>query len=556
MCQPRFSFQSENCESGNPIVRSLAACLIVLIFVPALIAQPWSSGGPLSELQQGFDVTFFDISVEVLPEDRRIRSDVTVHVYPLQENVQDIELDLINHYEVSSVTRNGDELNFSHSDDKLVIQMGEMMGDDEVIPVRIRYSGEPPVAQRPPWEGGFTWDEDRNGNHWIGLSKQLEGAKLWLPVKDHPTSRADSVRIAVTVPQPYVVASNGLLKEITEETHSRHTYHWFTRYPIHNYNINFTVGMFQEVSAPYRTINGVDMPVVFYVLEDDNIFADELLEMTVRKLEQMRHYFGEYAFTEEKFGLVQTPYLGMEHQTINAYGNKFRYTEIDGRKYDWLLLHELIHEWWGNAITVKDWSDFWIHEGITTFTDALFLWDYFSPEVYYDKMQEYVGRISNLQPLIPGSDVTSDDIYNHDVYYKGAWFMHTLMHVMRRPVFLEAIRNFAINNRYGYTSTEAFLEFFQRYTATNLEPIFDLYLFRTELPDIEVVIDGSGIYSVRITNMEMELPMEILTSEGIQLVMVSGATQLIESETEPVIDPNGWYLTAEMFEPEMDYDGE
>jgi len=541
---------------SNRYASSFITLLVFLWMTSSLNAQPWSSGGPLSELQQGFDVTFFDIEVEVLPDERRIRTDVIVHVYPLQEGVQDIELDLVHLYKVDSVSLNGDELNFAHSDDKLVIQLGEVMGEEDVIPVRISYSGTPPVAERPPWEGGFTWDEDRNGNHWIGMSKQLEGAKIWLPVKDHPTSRADSVSIAVTVPQPYVVASNGLLQEIRDENHDRHTYHWFTRYPIHNYNINFTVGMFQEASVPYRTINGDDMPVVFYVLEDDVIFAEELLEITVSKLEQLRHYFGEYAFTTEKFGLVQTPYLGMEHQTINAYGNNFEYTEIEGKRYDWLLLHEMIHEWWGNAITVEDWADFWIHEGITTYTDALFLWDYYGPEVYYEKMEEYVGSISNLQPLIPGTDIDSDEIYNHDVYYKGAWFMHTLKHVMGRPVFLEAIRNFAINNRYGYTSTEAFMEYFQKYTATNLEPLFEMYLYDTDLPVIDLILDGTGVYSLRITNMDVELPMEVMTSEGIQRVMVSGAAQLIESETEPVVDPNRWYLMDAMFEPEMDYDGE
>lgn len=539
--------------------RILAAFIILLFFLwmsPSVIAQPWSSGGPLSERQQGFDITFFDIQVEVLPDEQRIRGDVTVHVYSLQDGVQDIELDLVHLYKVESVSVKGEELNFEHSDDKLFIQLGEVMGEEDIIPVRIKYSGEPPVAQRPPWEGGFTWDEDANGNHWIGMSKQLEGAKIWLPVKDQPTSRVDSVSIAVTVPQPYVVASNGLLKEITEDYHERHTYHWFTRYPIHNYNINFTVGMFEEASTEYRTINGEDMPVVFYVLEDDMIFAEELLEITVSKLEQLRHYFGEYAFTNEKFGLVQTPYLGMEHQTINAYGNNFEYTEIEGKRYDWLLLHEMIHEWWGNAITVEDWADFWIHEGITTYTDALFLWDYYGPEVYYEKMDDYVGSISNRQPLIPGTDITSDEIYNHDVYYKGAWFMHTLKHVMGRPVFLEAIRNFAIQNRYRYTSTAAFMEYFQKYTATNLQPLFEMYLYDTELPAIDLILDGTGVYSLRITNMDVELPMEIMTSEGLQRVMVSGASQLIESETEPVVDPNRWYLTADMFEPEMDYDGE
>lgn len=525
----------------------------------------WSSGGSLSELQQAFDISFYDISVAVFPDEQRISGEVTAHVYAISAAVDRLEFDLVRNYDVAHVSVKGTPVTFEHEDDKLLVDLGAELRieEDAITPVTIRYSGAPPVAVRPPWEGGFTWSEDMKRRHWVGLSCQLEGAKVWLPVKDHPVSRADSVQLAVDVPKPYMVAANGLHKQTSASplSENRHVWHWKTRYPIHNYNINFTMGMFKVHEKRYRTSGGRDMPVLFYVLEEDAHQAGALLEMTVRKLEQLRHYFGEYGFVDEKFGLVHTPYLGMEHQTINAYGNDFDYTTIDGRSYDWLLLHEMGHEWWGNLITVEDWAEFWIHEGITTFTDVLFLYDFYSPEVYYDKIEEYVGKIRNHQPIIPGEDINSAQVYNHDVYYKGAYFMHTLMHLMGRPVFLEAIRSFAEDNRFAYTSTEAFIEHFQGFTSYELRPLFDLYLYDVRLPEFSITAaqeageDGTMTYSIRLENADelqqahgsgLSFPVEIRTSEGLMRYTLGAAPVVIESQTEPVFDPRKWYLHADM----------
>lgn len=532
-------------------------------------AVPRASGGPLSELQQAFEVQHYDIRIAVFPEEQRISGEVTARIYALETPIERLELDLVRNYKVEEVQLRGEALSFEHAGDKLFIDLQTPLvsGSEAMTPITIRYTGQPPVAPRPPWEGGFTWSEDTQGRHWVGVSCQLEGAKMWLPVKDHPASRADSLRLSVDVPKPYTVAANGLLQETTESPlgNDRHVWHWKTRYPIHNYNINFTMGIFERHERRYRTAEGQDMPVVFYVLEEHAHQAGTLLDMTVRKLKQLRRYFGEYGFTEEKFGLVHTPYLGMEHQTINAYGNGFEYTTIGGRSYDWLLLHEMGHEWWGNLITVDDWAEFWIHEGITTFTDALFLYDFYSPEVYYDKMREYTGNIRNEQPVIPGEDISSAGVYNHDVYYKGAYFMHSLMHLMGRPVFLEALRSFAEAKRYSYTSTDAFIKHFQNYTPHPLRPLFGLYLYDVRLPEFsaelqqEAAGDAPARYIVKLENaaelqqahgQELAFPIEIQTSEGLEKHLLGADAIELDSDTPPVIDPQGWYLHAGMFPPQ------
>ncbi|AXJ00486.1 Peptidase family M1 [Cyclonatronum proteinivorum] len=538
-------------SSGKPLKRLLGVWVLfaaIFIYAGPMHAQNWSSGGPLSSLQQGFDVTFYDIQLEIHPELQEISGTVTAHVFALEHDINQVEFDLVNHFKVTAVRYSDSPLSFTHEQDKLVVDLPRKLGANQIMPLEISYSGAPPVAVRPPWQGGFTWARDSEDRHWVSVSCQLEGAKLWLPAKDHPTSRADSVRIDVTVPKPYFVASNGLLElqEVVDEARQRFV--WMTRYPIHNYNINVTMGIFEEVRTAYLTEVGDEMPVVFYVLESYAHEGPQLLKMTLQKLYQLRAYYGEYAFTTEKFGLVHTPYLGMEHQTINAYGNDFEYTVIDDRPYDWLLLHEMGHEWWGNAVTVRDWADFWIHEGITTFTDALFLWDFYSPEVYYDKIREYVGFIRNHQPIIPGTDVTSAEVYNHDVYYKGAWFMHTLMHVLGRDTFLEAMRSFAVSNRYGYTDTDAIRAYLQLYTEIPLAPLFELYLYQTDLPRFELHEVSDQTWAVYLSGAELTIPVEVRTSAGVQLIQLGTEAQHIHSQDKPVLDPQFWYLTENLFD--------
>lgn len=513
----------------------------ILFFVVSVNSQPWHSGGLLSEYQQGFEVHFYDINLEIHPEKQFISGFVDVYAFALKDSIRVIELDLVNHYEVEFVTHESKPLEFSHKKDKLIAHLPSELMEGESAVLRVIYSGNPPVARRPPWDGGFNWSKDPDGNHWIGVSCQMEGAKLWLPVKDHPISRADSVAINITVPAPYVVATNGLLLDITENE-DKLTYHWFTGYPIHNYNISINVALFEQFEKSYLTEYGTLMPVVFYVLPQYRQHADEILDMTIEKLKHLRRYFGEYGFTREKFGLVHTYYLGMEHQTINSYGNGFDYFTKDGKSYDWLLLHEMGHEWWGNLITIRDWADFWIHEGITTFTDALFLWDFYSPEVYHEKIREYAPRISNRQPIIPWKNATSRDVYNHDIYYKGAYFMHTLSFVLGRPTFLNILRSFVDQNRYGYTSTLEFRIFFERYSGMDLEGLFNLYLYGTDYPEIKINKIESGIYEISIPNIGFILPMDILTSNGISRNYLSSEPIRILSDELPIVDPEAWYL--------------
>lgn len=508
-------------------------------------AQTRSSGGPLSPLQQAFNVHYYDLNLRVAMDQQAISGHVDLYIIPDADTLTTIELDLVEEYRISYIEAGGRLTGFGRAGDKLYIYLTEPPAAGESFRIRVVYSGKPPVAVRPPWDGGFNWSKTTDGSHWVGVSCQGEGAQLWYPNVDHPARRPDSASVNVTVPEPYVVASNGLLKSVYDHGTGFLTYRWKTRYPIHTYNINISIAPYETYEKPMTLDDGSTMPVVFYVLPDDLDKAEGLVDMAIDMLTRLSKYYGEYPFSSEKFGIVQTDYLGMEHQTINAYGNRFNYTRINGEEFDWLLLHEMGHEWWGNKITITDWADFWIHEGITTYTDALYLWDRFGPEAYHAKFDDYRRRISNRQPVVPGSDMTSAEVYNLDIYYKGAYFMHSLRYLLGDDMFFAALRVFATDDSRtysNYTSTSDFRTFFEQHTGTDLKAFFELYLYTTDLPQIQIEHAGSEQYIISIPNISFDMPMDVVTG-GTQRRMLLGPEPVqVSSPEEPIVDPQNWYL--------------
>ncbi len=531
------------------LLRAASLSLLIWIFAGCQTVQPVAEETTEPEVaesetpvtDQKSAARWYNLNLSIDPENQSISGYTEILIEAGDHQLKKTDLDLHDNFVVSEVSVDGQSLEFSHETGRLTVKFDDPLRRHERVKVRVYYEGKPVVSPNPPWSGGFVWEEDDSGNHLIGVTTQTAGGQIWFPAMDHPALRPDSAAINITVPKPYFVASNGLLRDITESGEYQ-TFHWSTKYPIHTYNITMNVGMYEEVEKTYITENGTEMPVVFYVLPESREYADQILDMTILKLKQLRNYFGEYGFTDEKFGLVETSYLGMEHQTINAYGNQFRFDTVAGREYDWLLLHELIHEWWGNLITVTDWADFWIHEGITTYGDALFLDDFAGAEYYHAKLAEYSCQISNRSPVAPMTASGVDDVYNHDIYYKGAWFMHSLRHFTGPDLFAETLREFALANRYQATSSEKFRIFWKQYSGTDPLELMNIYLYSTTIPQTEIRNSGNNSWEISIPNIETELPVDVMLSgETIRLNLGSNPVR-VNSESEPVIDPENWYL--------------
>ncbi len=508
------------------------------------------SGGELSSLQSQYDVVFYDINLEVTSETESIAGYTIVQVRAMSPKLATLELDLLDNFEISAVQANGKTQAFERTEKhKFAIQLDPPLAQNELRSIRIDYAGKPPVAVSPPWLGGFNWSTDTNGDDWIGLSCQGDGAKVWFPCKDHPSDEPDSAAINITVPKPYVVASNGVLRGISDAREGFHTYHWFTGYPTNNYGLNISIAKYEILERTYVGEDGTTMPVQFYVLPESREGADAHIDMAVDMLTVLRQFFGEYPFIREKFAIVETDYLGMEHQTINAYGNKYRYGKIGDHEYDWLMLHELGHEWWGNKVTVNDWRDFWIHEGICSYGEALYHLAKGGDAAYKTKMASLHRRVSNSRPILAKKNATTSDAYNGDIYAKGAYFMHTLRFVLGDKDFFPILKEFSTDSAYTYqnrVATEHFIELIQKRTGNDLSKLFHLYLETTDVPEVEVVSTGEKEYQIRMANLDFDLPMEVKLGDGsIQVFDVGPNAKTIASDSEPVIDPNRWYYGIE-----------
>ncbi len=519
--------------------------LLLLIFTThSLQAQwdrKWTWGGDLDPVQETFGVKHYSLDLKIDLEKRSLEGTNTLSLQKLGDTDM-IRLQLIDRYEVRSVVSgNGDSLFFQRKDDLLDIFLEEVFPEK----ITIAYAGETPIATNPPWVGGFTWEMDETGNHWVGLSSQNEGGKLFMPCLDHPSNKPiNGANLKITVPKPYSVASNGTLID-TYGSVSDTTFHWSTEYPIMNYNINFTIGKFHLHEEEFVSSSGGSVAMQVFVLEENKDKAPLLASVLETSLRTQEKYFGPYPFSKEKVGLAETPYLGMEHQTINGYGNNFQFVRMGEVWYDWLLHHELGHEWFGNKVSVRDWADFWIHEGITTYGDWLFFEAHGGIDAYHQKVAETRRNIINEKPVAGGVSTPADEAYHIDVYYKGAYLMHSLRFLLGDKEFFAMLKALASHPDFIYenqVNTKEIIDFFQTYSTYSLSDFFNLYLFSTKLPKLRVRKKGKSGYEVSLPNIDFALPVEIQTERGIERVELSSSPILIEGVTEPVVDPQDWFL--------------
>ncbi|MDX5480750.1 MAG: M1 family metallopeptidase [Hymenobacteraceae bacterium] len=504
----------------------------------------WTWGGPLDPAQAAYDVKHYNLNLAIDPEKKAISGSADVLVQ-IVSPIDLIRLNLIDRYKVSEVRVNGKKAKFSRNQDQLDVQLKEKVAPGQRVTVTVSYAGVTPEAVRPPWQGGFTFSKDANGMHWIGLSSQNEGAKIFMPSKDHPSDEPDEgVDQYISVPAPYKVAANGLLVSENQKG-SNITYHWKTDYTINNYNINFTVGDFAVLQQDYTTINGNKVPMVLYLLKQNEERLPELMAILENSVATQEKYFGEYPFWKEKIGIVETPYLGMEHQTINAYGNNYRYTVIGNTTHDWLLHHELGHEWWGNKVSVRDWADFWIQEGLCTYGDWLFVEEHGGRDAYLEKVKQVSQQIQHRQPIIVKENATSDEAYHGEIYTKGAYVIHTLRYLLGDEVFFRTIKGFITDPRYTYANqvkTFDLQNYINTNTHLNITPVFDMYLRTTEVPEILIKQMSDTSYTVQVTNINFALPMDVTTDTGTQRMELSATPVVVTSKITPVIDADGWYL--------------
>lgn len=553
---------SRKTDKASPRWRSrhrlLAALFLPAAFFEMALAQQsafgtFASGGMLSPNQAQYDVKHYALNLKIDPAQKSLAGFVEATVTSTAPALDTLELDLVNFFTISKIERDGQSLPFTHRAHKIKVPLAEKLARQQSATFRIHYAGQPPVAARPPWQGGFNWSQDRNGKPWIGVSCQGEGGKIWWPCKDHPSDEPDSVALSITVPDTLYCAANGLLEAVSTPEKGWKTFHWKTRYPVNNYNVSINIGDYAIVQRTYRGAAGT-MDIVFYVLKQDSAKAPALVEMAGEFLHFYRRYFGEYPWIKEKFGLAHTDYLGMEHQTINAYGNHFR---NNAHGYDWLMLHEMGHEWWGNYVTARDWADFWIHEGICSYAEALFMQDKFGITAYHQYVRENLRpRILNRQAIVPKRNATTSETYNGDIYAKAAVVLHTLRFLIGEKTLLEVLKTFATDPAYtlhNFVTTQDFIDLVNRKSGRDLNWFFRQYLFTAALPTLEYKIrktaEAETALELNWREKDFQMPVEVHVWKSGELLMqkrykVSSQRRhySFPGDVKIELDPQGWIL--------------
>ena len=525
---------------------------------------PLTSGRPAPAEQLCYDVTHYDLALRVLPDEQAIEGRVEVTA-TLLEPSESLILDLDGRLEVSGVELrlhgNESALEYRHEGGELVVALEDNeLAPGEAFTLAISYGGVPRVAPRAPWDGGFQWERTPSGAHWIATSNQMQGADLWWPCKDQPDDEPDGMNIRVTVPSDLKAVANGRLVGVSEED-GLATWHWEVTTPINIYGVALNIAPYEVIEREITSITGERFLAAYWMLPENQEKGAELFEDFVRQIRWFEETFGPYPFRGDKAGLVETPHLGMEHQSVIAYGNEYRgnpWGEDQG--FDFLLHHEFAHEYWANLVTCRNWNDFWIHEGFGTYAQALYCEALNGPEGYRKRMREIRRGIRNRAPVAPREPMSTSDVYfgatGGDIYNKGAWILHTLRFLVGDERFAVALRRMAYPDpaleasRDGracrFSDTEEIRAIAEQHTGMDLEWFFEVYLRQPALPTLVDEREGDSL-TLRWElpeGLAFPMPVEVeIAGERQRIALEEGtATVEVPEGAEVVIDPDGWLL--------------
>lgn len=489
------------------------------------------------------DIRHYTISLDVDIDQKSI-SGFTVIDLILSQNTLVLLFDLLNDMKVEKIWVNGKLSPFTHIDGLITINTPETVNAGKVS-VKVQYAGKPHVATRPPWEDGFTWAKDSLGFPWVAVTAEAAGGQLFFPCKNHPSDEPnEGADMIITVPKGLVVAGPGLLQKVTKQKNTD-TYFWKTNYTINNYSLVFNIGNYAVAEKIYTTVNENKVPMQFYVLKYNLAKAAYHLDILERIAKVREKYFGEYPWVKEKMGIAETPHLGMEHQTMNAYGNKFRYEKAGGVDNDWLMNHEFGHEWFGNKVTVRDWADYWIQEGICSYGDALYTREMDGEQKYISRFKQSSFGIANQKPVVQGKDIDEVTAYIPDIYSKGAFFMHTLRYVIGDEIFFPTLKRLSSDKQYTYdnlVTTDDVEQLFSSASGTDLKPLFNLYIRTIQKLEVHLTAMRGNQYKIQLTNIDMALPVDIVTDKGSQRMIITQKGITVTSEILPQVDPDMYYL--------------
>lgn len=490
-------------------MRWLLSLLLGIAGLIPVFSQPFTLADTLKGGQRPertcYDVSYYDLHVSLHPKTRTLNGYVDIHfraVQPFQRLQIDLAADLI----IGGIAFQADTLAYERSYDAVFITFPDSMQPGDSADFRVYFGGKPRQAPLPPWDGGLVWEKTA-GMPWLSVACEYQGASLWWPCKDDVSDEPDSIGIHITLPltDSLSCVSNGRLRAVSQNDSTR-TWHWFVANPINLYNVTFYTGPYRHFTLPYTGLTG-NYDLDFYVRPQNFREAKKQFRQAVDIMRFFEYTFGPYPWWEDGYKLVESSYAGMEHQSAIAYG--YGYTNMPGYKVDYIILHESAHEWWGNSVTAADMAELWLHEGFATYSEALYIEHIEDYEGYLFYLLNQKLMIGNVHPLIGVEGVRfnairRDNNWDNDVYYKGAWVLHTLRSsIGKDSVFFDILKTFAQENAKSTVRTQDFIDLVNRKTGIDYSSFFHQYLHTTTIPVFA--------YTLRTEQVEGEAPQRVLS---------------------------------------------
>ena len=492
--------------------------ITVILLANQITAQEFtrkdSLQGGFSFERMCFDVQRYDLNITLNPDERSIvgYNDITF------KNLKDsktIQLDLFENMQVDSIVYGHKKLAYKREFGAVFITcQDKLRADVSEQKLRFNYSGSPIIAKNGPWDGGFVYEKDKNGKHWIGVAVQGTGASLWYPVKDSQSDEPDmGASVKVAVPNGLMNVSNGRFIRSEELKNGYTSWLWEVKNPINTYNITVNIGHYVHLHDNHK-----DLDLDYYVIRGNEEKAKKHFEEVKPMMDCFQSKFGKYPFAEDGYKLIETPYLGMEHQSAVSYGNKYRKGYLGGDSsgtgigmlFDYIVVHETGHEWFGNSITSRDIADMWIHEGFTTYSETVFVECLYG----YDKAMEYINGqknlVANSRKIIGAYGV--NDSGPTDKYYKGSLLLNTLRHVINNDAkWWKIVLTFSEKYRHQIIDTETVVAFFNAESGMDLAPIFEQYLHQKDIPVFEIRKQGKGFqYRWKAAVSDFDMPIDVV----------------------------------------------
>jgi aminopeptidase N len=446
-----------------------------------------------------WDAIFYDLHVKVSPADSSIRGHNGI-TYRVLGPAKAMQIDLQVPLEVDSMVQDGRAVQYRRDGNAFFAQLAAAQKEGDSKTITVYYHGKPRVATHAPWDGGFVWSSDSLGNRWVATANEGLGASVWWPMKDLNADEPDSQRVAITVPDPMIDVSNGRLRNTTHNADGTTTYEWFVSNPINGYNVAVNAGTYAHFSDTYKGEKGT-LTLDFWPLKYHLDTARAQFRQVKPMLACFEHWFGPYPWYKDGYKLVEAPHLGMEHQSAVAYGNHYLngYLGRDlsgtglGLKWDFIIVHESAHEWWGNNITDKDAADMWIHESFANYAEGIYEECRSGKE---NGAKYIIGSRRNIQndaPIVGHFGVNNEG--SGDMYYKGGNMLHTIRQIIDNDEKWRGILRGLNQTFYHQTVTgQQVRDYISEHSGIDLSKVFQQYLTTTQVPMLEYRLVGDTVF--------------------------------------------------------------